>query len=333
MKRKILVVGDHKTGSGPANVTKKYIDCMGKEAFCLRASSKMLRALELILKIPFAAVVFCSGYSAQNVLAAKWAHFLKKKCVYLDHGSVEHEDKINFCTNEAMNRVEYETLALCDRIYAVSAHFAKWLQGRYPEFADKIEFQTNGVDRFEVRDHSSENRNLRQIFSVGGGMPRKRINRICEAIEILRREEAFRELKLVVTGQPGAFSDAINAFPFVQNLGVVPRGEIERLFAESGLFIQNSCFETFGLAPMEALSYGCDILLSKEIGALELFDIDGAGIAPYIIEDCEDPKEIAEKIRGALGSKNAARFCGAFDREASTWEKRTEELMTKLRSL
>ncbi len=340
MDKKILVIGDYMTGTGPANVTKKYIQYLGSRAFFLRRSKKALRALEIIIKIPFSSVVLCSGYSAQNILAARWAHFMRKKCVYLDHGSVEHEDRINQCVNENMNRVEYDTLRLCDKIYAVSSRFAQWLRERYPEFAFKIEAQVNGVDILKpVLPGASDikelkgPKNLNQIFSIGGGMPRKRIDRICEAIELLRKEDEYKELKLVTAGAKGAFSDRINAFEFSVDLGIVDSKRISQLYKESGLFIQNSCFETFGLAPMEALSYDCDILLSRETGALELFDIKGAGLERYIIEDCEDASEIAEKIRGSLGSKNAGAFRRAFKGDAVTWERRTEELVQKLESL
>ena len=332
---KILVVGDYKTGTGPANVTKEYIRRLGKRAMKLGCSSKPLRAAELIVKIPFSSVVLCSGYSAQNILAAKWAHLMGKKCVYLDHGSVEHEDGINLCVNEGMNRVEYRTLELCDRIYAVSHRFAEWLRQRYPEFKDKIDVQVNGVDPFKeiTGKRRDTDRDERLIFSIGGGMPRKRINRICEAVELLRREEGYKELKLVVAGAEGAFSERIRSFDFTKDLGIVDKEEIAALFQRAGLFIQNSCFETFGLAPMEALSHDCDILVSKETGALELFDIKGAGLCDYIIEDCEDASEIAKKIKKSLGSKNAMRFRAAVNGESVTWEKRTQELYSKLTSL
>ena len=53
----------------------------------------------------------------------------------------------------------------------------------------------------------------------------------------------------------------------------------------------------------------------------------------YIIEDCEDASEIAKKIKKSLGSKNAMRFRAAVNGESVTWEKRTQELYSKLTSL
>ncbi len=327
---KILVVGDHRTGTGPAEVTKAYIERLGNRALFLRSGAKALRAMELCAKLPFCKVVLCSGYSAQNILAAKLAHLFSRKCVYLMHGSVEHEDLINRCPNEKMNRVERETLRLSDRIYAVSAGFSKWLSKRYPEYSDKIEPQVNGVDITPYR--GEELRDYNKLLTVGGGMPRKRINRICTAVSILRAQEEFKDLELIVIGNKGADSKEIDSHPFVKDLGTVNKEEANRLYRSCGLFIQNSCFETFGLAPMEAMSNGCDMLLSKEIGALELFDKESLP-GRFIIENCEDPKEIAEKIKGALHSENVKEFERAFSRKDNSWEKRTEELLLKLGSL
>ncbi|MCR5790460.1 MAG: glycosyltransferase family 4 protein [Lachnospiraceae bacterium] len=327
---KVLIVGDHKTGSGPAVVTGRYIGLLGEKAFCLKSSAKPLRALELFCKLPFASVVLCSGYSAQNILAAKGAHVFRKKCAYLMHGSVDHENEINLCPDPKMTRVEYETMRHCDRIFAVSGRFAAWLGKRYPEFSDKIEAQTNGIDQ-AVPDGQGIARKPGMLLTVGGGMPRKRINRICEAVSSLKKKEGFQDLCLTVIGAKGAFSDAIDRYDFVRDLGVVDQTETARLFREASLFIQNSCFETFGLAPMEALAAGCDLLLSEEIGALELFD-EKKLPADYLIKDCENSKEIAEKIEKAAGSGNAALFGAALYGEI-TWKDRTDQLMKKLENL
>ncbi len=329
MKR-ILMVGDYRTGSGPANVTLKYIEGLGKRCFYLHSASKPLRAAELILKIPFSSVVLCSGYSAQNILSAKTAHFFGKKCAYLDHGSVEYENRINLCEDPHMTRIEYETLRLCDRIFAVSSRFSLWLKERYPEFSDKTEPQLNGIGDFDRVYRDSTERDPDLIFSIGGGMPRKRINRICQAIELLLPKRPG--LKLVVAGAEGAFSEEIRRYPFVRDLGILDKESIRKLFRSSSLFIQNSCFETFGLAPMEALANGCDVLLSAHTGALELFRTDEPGLERYIIKDCEDASEIARRINESLGSGNAALFRKAV-KETSSWEVRTEELYQKLRSL
>ena len=143
---KVFVVGDYRTGTGPANVTKEYLLRFPENTSRLIFSSKPFRAVEIVLKMPFCSVLLVSGYSKQNLLALKWARMLNKPSAYLMHGCVEHENAINECVDEKMNRVERKTMELSTEILAVSEHFAGWLKTYYPEYTDKIGTAVNGVD-------------------------------------------------------------------------------------------------------------------------------------------------------------------------------------------
>lgn len=325
---RIFLIGDYKTGTGPANVTRAYIENM-PGVVSQKMKGKVARALELLLKIPVCDVLLLSGHSKQNLLALKIAGTFKKKAAFLMHGCVEYENAINGVPDEDMNRTERATLRKCDEIYAVSDKFATWLKKTYPEYEDKIYSQPNGLDFDALLRTKGKNtpRIPGQILSIGGGMPRKRIRVICEAIDKLIGQEEYRNLKLIVIGDKGLDSEVINAYPFVDNRGIVSGSETEKLFLESSLFVQNSCFETFGLAPIESLTFGCPVLLSKEIGALEL--IKGA-VDSDIIFDCEDAVEISEKIRDCLSESNAERLLDSIDTEKFSWETRARELMAKL---
>ena len=337
---KIFVVGDYRTGTGPANVTKYYIDNLPEGTLYQKRVSKFARALELIFMISKADVILFSGYSRQNILGMKIAKRRGRKCAYLMHGCVEYENEINGVPDEAMNATERLTMELADRIIAVSGRFAKWLREHYPEHADKIVHVANGVDISLIRrtlleeEAQALGRDPYKICTVGGGMPRKRIVRICEAIELLKSEnssdEIITNLRLEVVGDVGADTDAIRAFPFVKDRGIVPFEETEKMYRNSSLFIQNSSFETFGLAPIEALLCGCSVLLSNEIGAL---DIIGGLTDSDIIFDCEDIREIADKIKAILAAPNSDRLIDSTDPEQITWQKRAEELVQQLETL
>ena len=330
-RMKIFVIGDYRTGTGPANVTLEYLKRLPRGTRHLVAKSKALRAVEILLKMPSCDVVLFSGYSKQNILGLKLAHKLKKPTAYLMHGCVEHENAINECIDKEMNRVERMTMELSDRIYAVSSQFAKWLRTNYPEYSDKIEAMPNGVNTELLKDvldiDKIQARDSLQIFTIGGGMPRKKIKHICEAIAKINRRYGEMTYRLVVVGDKGKDDDIINAYPFVENLGLVDFEKTKQLYRESALFVQNSCFETFGLAPMEALMCGCNVLLSREIGALELFNNVEDG---DIINNFYDEAEIASKIDRLLKVGNASRLIRAFDRESASWEKRTVQLQKKL---
>ena len=105
---------------------------------------------------------------------------------------------------------------------------------------------------------------------------------------------------------------------------------MKALYRSSRIFIQNSIFETFGLAPVEALLSGCDIIVSRECGVLELFKDTGDG---DVINDPEDTKEIARKIKSLLENGNNDRLLNSLDREKTGWEKRAKELCRILEEL
>lgn len=329
---RIFLAGDFRTGTGPANVTKSYLERLPKDTLYQKARSKALRVPEIIIKTMRAQVVLYSGYSGQNVLGLHLAKLFKKPSAYLMHGCVEHENAINGVPDEAMNRIERKTLALADRIFAVSDWFAGWLREAYPEYRDKIDSAVNGID-FTPDPKAAAEKIPRQIISIGGGMPRKKIRHLCEALQILNERLAAdggQPVRLIVIGDWGLDTELINSYSFVENRGIVPFDEAKALLRSSQLFVQNSCFETFGLAPLEALMCGCSVLLSKRVGALELFEsVEDADV----IENYEDAEEIAEKIDGLLRNGNANRLMAKIDKESASWEARTCQLQKKLAQL
>ena len=331
---KVFVIGDYRTGTGPANVTREYLLRLPKGTKRLMANSKPVRALEIIAKMPFCDVALFSGYSKQNILGLKWAKVLNKPTAYLMHGAVDHENAINECVSKEMTAVEKKTMELSDCILAVSKRFAKWLKTYYPEYGDKIDYCTNGVDIKALKGSNELKEVIKRdpcmIFTIGGGMPRKKIKHICQAVELLNAKANYNKYRLVVAGAGGKDDDAINSYPFVENVGLVDSDTTSRLYREASLFVQNSCFETFGLSPMEALMNGSSVLLSKEVGALDILrnveDTD-------VIRNWYDEVEIASKIEILLKKGNAIRLLSAFDKESSSWETRTLQLQDRLHAL
>lgn len=341
---RIFVVGDHKTGTGPANVTKEYIRCLPKGTLFQKRTSKIGRLPELYFNILRSDIVFFSGYSAQNVIGMKFAKKLNKPTAYLVHGAIDHENAINHEENAHMSEIEAKTFELADCLLAVSKRFCDWLKENYPQYEQKIDYVTNGIDERTVTKHSD--RDMTKILSIGGGMPRKMILQICEGIEVLnsknsidndssmqtgvQNDETKKNIELYVIGKDGFDTEAINKYPFVKNLGLVPSSKKEELFKECGIFIQNSCFETFGLAPVEALCAGMSVLCSKICGVLDLFkSLDEHDI----IEKYNDPNEIAQKISYIMDNPNREKLLSDIDFKSMSWEARTEELKAKLESL
>ncbi len=327
---KIFLAGDHYSGTGPANVTKYYIKNLPAGTLYQKRRLKAARAAEILINTLRADVVVYSGYSKQNILGLTLAKKFGRPSAYIMHGCVEHENAINLEPDEEMNRVERQTLEMADLVLAVSDIFKDWLKENYPAYAEKIDTLANGIDTDLI--HNAKRRHdydRHMIFSIGGGMPRKKIKHICEAVEILRRDYDPK-LYLCVIGDKGADSDIIDSYNFVDNRGIVTFAEGVALFEQAALFVQNSCFETFGLAPVEALSCGCPVLCSREVGSLTLIkDLRETDV----IERYDDPKEIAEKIRYNLENSNSKRLSADLEWESNSWKVRSNALVSKLSKL
>ncbi len=328
-----FIVGDHYSGTGPANATKSLISAMPSNTLYLKSRNKLLRALEIRSKIRSSKAVVFSGHSRQNIFGMKYAAEKGIPSVYIMHGAVAYENRINRVPDDGMASDEARMMKLADRILAVSAEFERWLKKNYPEYESKTGHLTNGVDwaGFYVNRTrlSKDTGSGIHILSVGGGMPRKRINKICEAVSLLKVREGL-DIILHVAGDRGADSDEIASYDFVCDHGLIDREEMKALYGRCRLFIQNSVFETFGLAPVEALLSGCDIIMSGCCGVKEIF---GGFENADIISDPDDVNEIAEKISAVLKSGNNERLKEALDMRETGWEVRAEELCRILKSM
>lgn len=321
---RFFIVGDHKTGTGPANVTKEYIRLFPEGTLYQKRTSKIGRLPELYFNILRSDVILFSGYSAQNVIGMKFAKKLKKPTAYIVHGAIDHENAINNYENANMSSIEAETLKLADRLFAVSRRFMDWLKAEYPQYENKIDYVTNGIDERTVSEGIQGDNT--KILSIGGGMPRKMILQICVAIERINAK-TNTPLTLYVIGKDGKDTEAINKYPFVKNLGLVSAEKKEELFKECGIFIQNSCFETFGLAPVEALCAGESVLCSKVCGVLDLF---ASADSHDVIDNYCDADEIADKIMYLMDNPNREKLLHDIDFDTMSWEARTKELIDKL---
>ncbi|MBQ4482954.1 MAG: glycosyltransferase family 4 protein [Lachnospiraceae bacterium] len=325
----ILVIGDYYSGTGPAIVTKHYIKELREGTDYIKSKNKAARFFEMLFKIPRSSVLFLSGHSRQNIWAMKIGKIFGKKAAYLMHGAVEYENDINKVPDQRMALDERDMMKRADLILAVSRQFEEWLKKHYPQYEGKISHVTNGIDWNMLRENATEDERAPEgVISVGGGMPRKCIINICKAVEILNKRG--HDITLTVAGDKGADSEAIASYPFVKDLGLISHEELMREYHKNRVFVQNSVFETFGLAPIEALLSYAEVLISKECGALSVIkkteDTD-------VINDPQDIEEIAGKLENLLENENHTRLLVELDKENTSWKKRAEELSRKLEEL
>lgn len=328
---RIFFVGDFEGNNGPASVNKALRKYMPESTLYSVENQKLKRVLELFYKISKCDVVLFSGLSKINILGLQLARIQRKKAAYLMHGCIAVESKINNEYNERIIKIENKVLKIAPKIICVSKSFMNWMKENYPQYKDKLDYVNNGID-FDLLEESRNivvERDDNTILSVGGGMPMKNIKAICKAISVLNKREK-RHLKLIVIGKKGKDTDIIKSYPFVTYLENVPKNKMVYYYKISRLYIQNSIFETFGLAPIEALMCGCNLLISNNIGAKDLFrDLDNNDL----IYDVEDINEIATKIIYNLKNNNNIRLLKSIDKENTTVKASCEKLINILRSL
>ena len=285
--KKIYYVGDMINNTGPAMVNKSYYPYLkDKMIFCF-SNKKIIRTMHFLLNVLFVKNVIISGFSKLNLLFLKISKKLNKKTFYLMHGFIKEEMKyLDVDSKEEKINNEYTLLNLADNIICVSERFSEYLKKVYPEFKNKITFLNNGVDINIKKERIKHDKYT--IISVGGGVRRKNNLKVCEAIDKNKIDVRF-----IVIGALQQDGKKIEDYQFVEYYESLSHDEVLNKMCESDLYIQNSYFETFGLAVMEALECGCDLLLSKNIGALSILENVSQN---DIINNVDDKNEISTKI-------------------------------------
>lgn len=285
---KLLIVGDCKSNSGPAVVNKSILS-LDRSILFTKQSGKFNRIIEMVLKIIKSDIIIFSGFSKQNLIGFKICEILNKKYAYLMHGYLKVESK-KVCEKRIL--LEEEMLKRAKIVICVSKSFKNYMKAEYPNYEGKFYYIFNPIMINDMYNIKTIKRDKNTIISVGGGVQTKKILNICKAIDLLNNEYR-KEYKLIVIGKNDLDSEKIKQYKFVEYIESVEHKEMKKYYSRASLYIQNSIFETFGLAPIEALLCGCNLIISKDTGCKDIFkSID----KKFIILNQDDIKEIAKKI-------------------------------------
>jgi len=287
----IYFAGDFVSNTGPANVNKRYKQLLNDGIYASQSNNKIVRTLHFISKVLFADTILVSGLSKFHLDILRVSQMLGKNVSYLMHGYTVVEDKLNSTEyGDKISKLERNILNESDKIICVSENFANYLKNAEPDLRDKITFVNNGVD-LPATDPVSKRKNEKRfiILSVGGGMPRKNNLIVCKAIAKLNDSR----ITFVVIGDSGIDGNKIKKYSFVEYHEKLNHDKVLEMMSNADLYIQNSTFETFGLAVCEALSRGCNLLASKDVGAISVLD----NLKKHnLINDSFDIEEMARKI-------------------------------------
>lgn len=323
-KKYIYFMGDFCSNSGPAIVNKNYYPFMKEISYICKTNSKLIRPIHFIFNIWKCNVLLISGLSKFHLTAAKIAKKINKKVVYLMHGYNNIEQNFNGkkVLKSKLCLFENELLKKVDKVICVSERFCEYMKKTRKDIDNKFVFVNNGIEIFrQIYKNEKNSSDIYTVISVGGGRKVKNNLVVCKAIEEIKN----LKIKFVIIGKLGEDGEKIKNYKFVEYYESLPHEKILKKMEEADLYIQNSYYETFGLAIVEAISMGCDILLSKNVGVLSIMDDVDENV---IIQDNENIEEVKSKIEEML--KNETKKCYIKDVNKCTWEEASRKLIKLL---
>ena len=228
------------------------------------------------------------------------------------------------------------SLVRAKRIVAISRTTAADLQRMFPATADKVRIVYNGVDRaFQPADSPSIAAIRAElgvpegyVLYVGTLEPRKNVNRLLDAWEILDREAGGVPPLLVVGPYGWKSRDLTRRLERlrargVHHLGALERDRLIRVVQAATVFVYPSLYEGFGLPPAEAMACAVPVVVSDRSSLPEVVGDAGVTVDP------EHPAAIARAIRDLLDDDTRRdRVARAgFERIATfTWERAATSL-------
>lgn len=328
-KSRMFLFGNSFDVGGVNNVNRNIISVLKDRISYPKCHNKYLRAVEMLIQVFLNKTIIFSGITNVSGLAILFCCFLRKKSIYLMHGLLQLEDSQNDFKNSSGEKNERLLIKYSDRIYCVSERFSVLIKSYYPQYSSKIDYVTNGINWNDVQVVASQDRDPNQIVLIGGGRRTKQNLQVCKAVDEIN-EKYGKNLHINVYGSLfGVDSNSIRQCKCVTYSNVIPHEKFMEVLSHSSLFVQNSDFEPFSLGVVEAVFNGCNILVSKNVGALDYLTVNDHDV----INDNKDIKEISDKILYVLTNSNNHRILASINRDKSSIEYAANKLYNKAISL
>jgi len=171
------------------------------------------------------------------------------------------------------------------------------------------------------------------ILFVGTLQPRKNIAKLIEAFAEIKD----KQIKLVIVGKKGWLWEEIlespkkyNVAERVKFLDFVGDEDLPSLYKNATCFILPSLYEGFGLPVLEAMKYGCPVLISDVSSLPEV----GGDAAVYF--DPTNADDIAQKIDQVISDEKTRKEMigkGYNQVKKFSWEKTAKETLKVLEEL
>lgn len=305
-----FLYGDIYTNAGPQNVNRSLAENADDSMLYVKSKMRFIRRLEKLYKGLYCSTIVLSA--SFNNFDVKIFKFLGKRLVYIMHGCMQYENVVNKL-GLSLKRLNNEKQALdeSDIIVAVSENYSKWVKHKFPQYADKITFVNNGLEINNVfYSHEVINNNKFSIAVSGGNRPIKCNLEVCRAVDILIKEGM--EIQIKAFGRFHDNGEQFLNYPFVTQMGHMDKETYYSELRKTDLYVVASDTEPFGLVVGDAINCGCSLLMSKNVGAMSIFD----NVQPEdVLYDNHDITEMASKIQHLLLHSNSKRLFDAVDKQ------------------
>lgn len=304
MSKRFFLLGDWRCNAGPSNVNRSFVLNSNKDMGYIHSSNRIIKRLERY-KWLFYPIVIVSGGLTE--LELRFLKLFRKKIIYLMHGCLWYETKVNnLTTSEKALKNEDLLLSTSTAIICVSERYSEWVKKEYPQYSHKIKFVNNGIT---LNQRPFRQKEQYSIAVSGGNRLQKNNGIICKAVEKLNK--MGYNCQMYVFGRMYENNDDLLKYPFVHCMGHMNKEQYYDALDKISLFILNSVLESFGLVVADALSCNCSLLMSEGVGALSIMTTTENDV----INNCYDVNEIASKILYLFENPNSTNLYNSIDRE------------------
>lgn len=303
MSKRFFLLGGWRANAGPSNVNRSIVLNSDGDMGYIRSSNKIIMRIEKLKWLFYPTILFSGGMPGAELKIYK---LFRKKIVYLMHGCLAYETKINKLNMpEKLLKDESRMLSTADTIICVSKKYSEWVKTEYPDYAHKIKFINNGItlNRRPIKEKEQYS-----IAVSGGNRLQKNNGIVCKAVEKLNA--MGYNCQMYVFGRKYENNDNLS-YPFVHYMGHLNKEEYYNALDKISLFVLNSILESFGLVVADALNCNCSLLMSKGVGATSIMSTTDNDI----VNDCYDTNEVASKILYLLKSPNSTELYNSIDKE------------------
>ena len=192
------------------------------------------------------------------------------------------------------------------------------------------------ITDFKALDNFKKQRKIDFPFMLYLGTlePRKNIISIIKAFELLKKENGFEGLKLVIAGSPGwlyenILAEAKNSKNAREILfwGKVENNDRIFLYNLAEAFVYPSFFEGFGFPPLEAQICGTPAIVSRRTSLTEIIGNTGIMIDPWKISEL---KKAMEQVLTDKNLKNELSAKGILNAKKFSWDSTALETLKVL---